>query len=167
MVSSCFNPLQGDSVSSVGFYGCVGGVSLLQSLAGGQWFIGSVFVSMSGRYGSNMAMWFGVSLGGSVVFHCFNPLQVDSGSSARCFIGVRWCFHINKICIMFNSINLCLCYSRPLLHRLGGFQWWAVHSYFTLIVQIKKGGRRGRCCLLYPKASPVVVARFCRFGQYV
>ena len=27
-------PLQGDSVSSVGFYGCVGGVSLLQSLAG-------------------------------------------------------------------------------------------------------------------------------------
>ena len=60
--------LQGDSVSSVGFYGCVGGVSLLQSLAGGQWFIGSVFVSMSGRYGSNMAMWFGVSLGGSVVF---------------------------------------------------------------------------------------------------
>ena len=60
--------LQGDSVSSVGFYGCVGGVSLLQSLAGGQWFIGSVCVSMSGRYGGNMAMWFGVSLGGSVVF---------------------------------------------------------------------------------------------------
>ena len=61
-------PLQGDSVSSVGFYGCVGGVSLLQSLAGGQWFIGSVCVSMSVRYGGNMAMWFGVSLGGSVVF---------------------------------------------------------------------------------------------------
>ena len=60
--------LQGDSVSSVGFYGCVGGVSLLQSLAGGQWFIGSVCVSMSGRYGGNMAMWFGMSLGGSVVF---------------------------------------------------------------------------------------------------
>ena len=61
-------PLQGDSVSSVGFYGCVGGVSLLQSLAGGQCFIGSVCVSMSVRYGGNMAMWFGVSLGGSVVF---------------------------------------------------------------------------------------------------
>ena len=35
-------PLQGDSVSSVVFYGCVGGAFLLQSLAGGQWFIGSV-----------------------------------------------------------------------------------------------------------------------------
>ena len=34
VVFHCFNPLQGDSVSSVGFYGCVGGVSLLQSLAG-------------------------------------------------------------------------------------------------------------------------------------
>ena len=45
-----------------------GGVSLLQSLAGGQCFIGSVCVSMSVRYGGNMAMWFGVSLGGSVVF---------------------------------------------------------------------------------------------------
>ena len=70
--------------SSVGFYGCVGGVSLLLfpcrvqwfgcfpsillPLAGGQWFIGSVCVSMSGRYGGNMAMWLGVSLGGSVVF---------------------------------------------------------------------------------------------------
>ena len=68
VVFHCFNPLQGDSVSSVGFYGCVGGVSLLQSLAGGQWFIGSVCVSMSVRYGGNMAMWFGASLGGSVVF---------------------------------------------------------------------------------------------------
>ena len=64
-------PLQGDSVSSVGFYGCVGGVSLLQSLAGGQCFIGSVFVSMSGRYGGNMAMWLGVSLR-----PCFYSLQV-------------------------------------------------------------------------------------------
>ena len=45
VVFPCFNPLQGDSVSSVGFYGCVGGVSLLQSLAGGQWFIGSVVCS--------------------------------------------------------------------------------------------------------------------------
>ena len=48
--------------SSVGFDGCVGGVSLLQSLAGGQWFIGSVCVSMSGGYGGNMAMWLGASL---------------------------------------------------------------------------------------------------------
>ena len=62
VVFHCFNPLQGASVSSVGFYGCVGGVSLLQSLAGGQCFIGSVCVSMSVRYGGNMAMWFGVSL---------------------------------------------------------------------------------------------------------
>ena len=45
-----------------------GGAFLLQSLAGGQLFIGSVCVSMSGRYGGNMAMWFGVFLGGSVVF---------------------------------------------------------------------------------------------------
>ena len=39
-----------------------GGVFLLQSLAGGQCFIGSVCVSMSGRYGGNMAMWLGASL---------------------------------------------------------------------------------------------------------
>ena len=64
-----------------------GGAFLLQSLAGGQLFIGSVCVSMSGRYGGNMAMWFGVFLGGSVVFHCFNPLQGDSVSS----VGFYWC----------------------------------------------------------------------------
>ena len=71
VVFHCFNPLQGDSVSSVGFYGCVGGVSLLQSLAGGQCFIGSVCVSMSVRYGGNMAMWLGASLR-----PCFYSLQV-------------------------------------------------------------------------------------------
>ena len=72
VVRSCFNLLQGDSVSSAL---CSMGVSVLfpcfYSLAGGQWFIGSVFVSMSGRYGGNIAMWLGVSLR-----PCFYSLQV-------------------------------------------------------------------------------------------
>ena len=56
-----------------------GGVSLLQSLAGGQWFIGSV-VCPSVRCG---AVHRSGSMGVSVVRSCFNLLQVDSGSSAR------------------------------------------------------------------------------------
>ena len=57
-------------VSSVGFYGCSVVrfcFNLLQVDSGSS----ARRVSMSGRYGSNMAMWFGVSLR-----PCFYSLQV-------------------------------------------------------------------------------------------
>ena len=129
--------------SSVGFYGCVG-VSMLQSLAGGQWFIGRVLLVFVGAFLLLLlagGQWFigslvcpsvrcgavhrSGSMGVSAVRSCFNFLQGDSCSSARCSCQCRGDMAVIWRCgsVFYGCVGRCVSASIScrviVVHRLG------------------------------------------------